>query len=278
MTLAGCPPVVAEGGATQPAFWQALTATPTAIPAARRDWLVLAPLTLGRLHVEELSDWGVAGILTEDAENVRTSGIARLRSDASTPILLDGQPYRAPGASLPAPRKQLGQATGPLAAYANSAFSVVIGTGESAAAQADNRALAQAFASAWAAHAQGRVRLIPDTGLDETSLPGQHLVLIGNVRSNGLLARLTARAALPAQWDARTLTVGGEVFLRSDRRAFALAWPHPAHDGRLLVILDGSASWKSTGLPLAGLPDLLVGGRNANDPPAVQRTFGNDWR
>lgn len=278
LTLAGCSPVVADGGATQPTFWQALTSAPTTITTARRDWLVLTPITLGRLHIDELNEWGVAGSLTEEAGNVRTSGIARLRSDAPRPILVDGQPYRVPGASSPAPRKQLGQATGPLASYAERTFTVVIGTGESAAAQADNRDLGQAFATAWAAHAQGRVRLMPDTGLDETSLPGQHLVLIGNVRSNLLLARLTARAALPVQWDARTLTIGSDIFLRAERRAFALAWPHPAHDGRLLVILDGGPSWTATGLPLAGLPDLLVGGRNAGDPPAVQRTFGNDWR
>ena len=278
LTLAGCSPVVADGGATQAAFWQALTSATTTVIAPRRDWLVLAPITLGRLHIDELSEWGVAGSLTEEAGHVRTSGIARLRSDAPSPVLVDGQPYRAPGASSPAPRKQLGQATGPLATYAKGAFTVVIGTGESAAAQADNRALGQAFATAWAAHAQGRVQMMADTGLDETSLPGQHLVLIGNVRSNVLLAQLTARAALPAQWDARTLTIGSEIFLRSDRRAFALAWPHPAHDGRLLVILDGGPSWNDKGLPLAGLPDLLVGGRSANDPPAVLRTFGNDWR
>jgi len=275
LTLAGRPPVIAEGGATQMDFWQALTRATNAPP---RDWLILAPTRLGRLHIEELSDWGLAGSLSEDDSGIRTGGIARLRSDAPLPKLVDGKPYRAPVAAASAPRKQLGQATGPLVAYADGPFTVVVGTGESAAAQAENRALARNFASAWANHAQGRVRLVEDVGLTEESLPGQHLVLIGNSRSNLLLARLATRTTLPVQWDARTLTAAGLTFLRADRRTVALAWPHPAHDGRLLVILDGRPAWTEQGLPLAGLPDLLVSGRDAEDPPAVLRTFGNTWR
>jgi hypothetical protein len=275
LTLAGRPPVVADGGATQSGFWQALT---QATRAPRRDWMVLAPTSLGRLHIEELSDWGVAGSLSEDDDGVRTGGISRLRSDSPLPKLVDGKPYRAPGASAAVPRKRLGQATGPLAAYADGPFTVVIGTGESAAAQTENRALAQAFAIAWAHHAQGRVRLVEDLGLTEESLPGQHLVLIGNSRSNLLLARLTTRTPLPVQWDARSVTAAGMSYLRADRRMVALAWPHPAHDGRLLVVLDGRPAWSAQSLPLAGLPDLLISGRDAEDPPAVLRTFGNDWR
>lgn len=278
LELAGRPSLITEGGAAGSGFWQALASAPADTAAPRRDWLVLAPTSIGRLHIEELSDWGIAASLTEEPDGLRTGGIARLRSDPPLPVKVDGQPYRAPAATSSAPRKRLGQATGPLAAYADGPFTVVIGTGESAAAQSENRALAQAFALAWAAHAQGRVRLVEDTGLGETSLPGQHLVLIGNARSNLLLARLTARAPLPVQWDARTLTADGQTFLRADRRAVALAWPHPAHDGRLLVILDGRAAWSAQGLPLAGLPDLLVGGLGVDDQPAVLRTFGNDWR
>ncbi len=277
--LAGNTPLHVAGGAAQADFWQAL---PRSNHAPRRDWLVLAPMHLGRLHIEALSDWGIAGSLSEDASGIRTGGIARLRCDAPLPASVDGQPYRAPDASVTtasrAAHKHLGQATGPLAAYATGPFTVVIGTGESAAALAENRALAQGFVVAWATHAQGRVQLIDDSGLDERSLPGRNLVLIGNVRSNLLLAELATRMPLPVQWDARTLTADGQAFLRAERRSFALAWPHPANDGRLLVILDGRPAWKATGLPLAELPDLLIGGATVDAPPAVLRTFTNDWR
>jgi hypothetical protein len=278
LRLAGNTPLIVAGGAAMADFWQAL---PRSNHAPRRDWLVLAPMRLGRLHIEALSDWGIAGSLSEDANGIRTGGIARLRCEAPLPVSVDGQPYRAPVAATSAPRaphKHLGQATGPLAAYASGPFTVVVGTGESAAALAENRALAQEFSLAWATHAQARVRVIDDSTVDERALPGRNLVLIGNARSNLLLAQLATRMALPIQWDARTVTADGQTFLRAERRPVALAWPHPANDGRLLVILDGRPAWKSPGLPLAELPDLLVGGATAEAPPAVLRTFTNDWR
>jgi len=277
LTLAGRPPVTDAGTASQAGFWRALTLA-TALPT-QREWQVLAPTVFGSLRVEEVADWGLAASLMQESGGaLRTFGIGRLRIDPASTTTVDGRPYRAPGAPAPAPRKALGQALGPLSGYASAAFTVVVGTGESAAAQTDNRTLAQAFAVAWAAHAHGRVRMVDDTGLTEESLPGQHLVLIGNPRSNLLLARLTTRSDLPIRWDSRLLTVGNQTFLRTQRRSVALAWPHPAHDGRLLVILDGRPAWRAEGLPLAGLPDLVIGGELADDPPALQRTFGNDWR
>jgi hypothetical protein len=52
----------------------------------------------------------------------------------------------------------------------------------------------------------------------------------------------------------------------------------PGGDGRLLVILDGRPAWSAGGLPLAGLPDLVITGEQPADLPALLRTFGNDWR
>jgi hypothetical protein len=277
LTLAGRPPVTDVGAANQAEFWRALSVA-TPMPT-QREWQVLAPAIFGEVRVEEVADWGLpATLMQEQGGALRTYGIGRLRIDATRTTIVDGRPYRAPGTAPAGPRKSLGQATGPLSTFASAPFTVVMGTGESAAAQADNRALAQAFAVAWATHAQGRVRLVADTGLTAESLPGQNLVLIGNTRSNLLLAQLTARSELPVRWDSRSVLVGDQSFLRAQRRSVALAWPHPAHDGRLLVILDGRAAWRADGMPLAGLPDLVIGGEQAEDPPALQRTFSNDWR
>lgn len=275
LTLAGHAALTTDTAIEQAEFWHAL-ATPA--PAGRREWVVLRPQRLGRLQIEELTTWGIAASIIDDAGTLRTTGIARLRADQPFPTLVDGQPYRAPAADDATPRKRLGQTTGPLAAYAQGPFTVVVGTGESVAAAAENRALADAFAVAWAAHAHARVPLVEDTGLDETALPGRHLVLIGNPRSNRLLTRLTERTTLPVQWDARSLTFAGQTVLRAERRAFALAWPHPANDGRLLVILDGRPAWSADTLPLLGLPDVIVGGTAQGDPPLVQHTFDNAWR
>ncbi len=280
LVLAGHPQVGDAGSAANVEFWRSLNGTN--LSTTRREWVVLAPMAIGALRIEELSDWGLAGSLTQDAQgNLRTFGIGRLRLEPAGSVTVDGRAYRDPAKPAAAPRKMLGQAMGPLSAYAMAPFTVVIGSGESAAALTDNRTLAQAFAGAWAAHAHGRIRVVEDSAVTDESLPGQNLVLIGNPRSNLVLARWASRSALPVQWDARSLTVSGNrstSFLRADRRAFALAWPHPAHDGRLLVILDGRPAWRSHGLPLADLPDLFIGGPQAEDPPAVELTYGNDWR
>lgn len=275
LVLSGHSPLNVARSADQPAFWQALS-THLPIPM-QREWVMLEPGLCAQIMVEELTSWGIAGSLLQDQPgNVRTFGIARLRLPTPSTALVDGKPYREPKAVKTGPRKVLGKATGPLSAYATAPFVVVIGTGESAAAKTDNHALGQLFVAAWATHAQGRVRMMTDTEAIEQKLTGQHLVLIGNHRSNLLIANLAEH--LPVQWDARSLTYDGQSFLRSDRRPFALAWPHPANDGRLLVILDGKPAWRNTGLPLQGLPDLIIGGIEPNDPPAVQRTFTNDWR
>jgi hypothetical protein len=278
LMLAGHSSLSNANTADQPEFWQALSINPT-IPS-QREWMILTPGTHQNIAVEELSEWGVAGSLLQDQlGNLRTVGIARLRLTAqtsTTSTLVDGKPYREPKMPPPGPRKMLDKATGPLSAYATRPFVVVIGTGESAAAQTDNQTLGVQFVTAWANHAQGRVRMVQDTDVQEDSFAGHNLILIGNSRSNLLLAKLTAK--LPVQWDGRTLTIDGKSFLRSERRAFALAWPHPANDGRLMVILDGKPAWRNTGLPLEGLPDLLVGGLQTDDRPEIQRTFNNDWR
>lgn len=281
LALAGHPQVGEAGNASEADYWSSLTRK--TLTPARREWVVLSPVVHGRLRVEELADWGIAGSVTQDGQgDLRTFGIGRLRLDPAAAVMVDGKAYHDPSATGSRPRKTLGQALGPLSAYAEAPFTVVVGTGESAAAQSDNRALAQAFARAWAMHAQGRLRLVEDGAVGDESLPGQNLVLIGNPRSNLVLARLATRTTLPLRWDARSLTMGegsgATSFLRSERRAVALAWPHPAHDGRLLVILDGRPAWRNQGLPLAGLPDLVIGGKQPEDPSAMALTFGNDWK
>jgi hypothetical protein len=263
LSLAGNPP--ADGGDPGTStFWHALQRPPPA--PLRREWLVLAPGPFATVAVEELEHWGIAGSLVQDGDMpLRSFGITRLR-----PLTAPATPVGGP------PRKQFGRATGPLGGYANGPFTVVLGTGESAAAQADNHDLARRFLAAWAAHAHGSARLVEDTAVDDRNTAGHHLVLIGNPRSNRVLARLAEKTVLPLTWDARTLVHGQQRHQRADRPAVALAWPHPAQDGRLLVVLDGAPSWRDVGLPLAGPDDLLI--VPASGGPGVQATFGNDWR
>jgi hypothetical protein len=273
LSLSGNPPRGDLGDVDSPGFWRSIASAPAATPP--REWVVLAPGRHGQVLVEELADWGVAGSLRrDDAGGLVASNLGRWHRDADQGRVEDRRPGPRAGGR---PRKAAGQTLGPVAGYGSAPFTVVVGTGESATAAEDNRTLARAFASAWAAHAHGRARMVDDTAFIDPDHAGRHLVLIGNPRSNAVLARLTARSPLPVRWDARLVTVAGQEFLRAERRAFALAWPHPAHDGRLLVILDGRPAWSARGLPLAGLPDLFVGGLRDEDQPPVWRWLDNAW-
>lgn len=271
-------------GPATPAFWSALARS--APPSAPRELVFAAPARHGTVTVEALTRWGEAGFLRWDGmHTLRAVGIAALSCSDPAVKITGLEPVAAPG-PRPGARKAFGHAMGPLPAYAEGPFVVVVGTGEHLAARRDNRLLADAFLVAWARHAQGRPPVVDDTAFVETDWPRHHLVLIGNTRSNRVLA--TSTANLPVRWDARNLSLGARNWPRHERRAFALAWPHPADDGRLLVVLDGAPAWTingraqvgtpPTGLPLAGLPDLLIGGSGTEDGPAVRLLADGAWR
>ncbi len=265
-----------------PAFW---TTIGKAVPLPVREYVAPVPGRYGPVEIEQLGAWGdVASlrILSWEPLRLSTFGIARLTPFSPSGAEIDGRPYQAVAAA-PAPIKAAGQASGPLAGYADGPFVVVQGTGEHAAAAADNRGLAQAFIAAWQAHAQGRPPLVEDRAFRDQDFPRHHLVLIGNPRSNAVLRQLVEHdGAFPIHWDSHGFTALGQSFERNERRAVALAWPHPAHDGRLLVVLDGAPAWRGAnagdGPPLGGLPDLVVGGVRENDQPALLKLFDNHWR
>ncbi len=264
-------------------FWDALASHAVSTPP--REYVVLAPGRYGAVRVEAVSEWGVASGLRIEAEHplrLVTVGIRALTPDGGAEVEVDGRRWRPPSA-IPLPAKILGQAQGPLPAFCQRPFAVVIGTIEHAAAAQDNRQLAQAFLAAWAAYAQGRPPVYEDRAVGEQDLRGLNLVLIGNRRSNAVLERLAAQApGFPLRWDARSVFAPGAAFLRDQHRPVALAWPHPALDGRLLVVLDGALMpGRQAGAgepPLNGLPDLVIGGEAPGQPPALEQLFGCDWR
>lgn len=271
---AGGTPTVGFPGPETPAFWSTLARS--AAPGAPRELVFPVPARHGTVTVERLARWGEPGFVRWDGPHtLRAVGIAALTCSDRAVAIAGLEPVAAPAG----PRKAFGQATGPLAAYADGPFVVVVGTGEHLAARRDNRALADAFVAAWAAHAHGRPPLVEDAAFVAVDWQHHHLVLIGNARSNRVLAALQSKAVgLPARWDARNLMVGARTWPRHERRAFALAWPHPAADGRLLVVLDGAPAWSAEGPPLAGLPDLVVGAAAPGDGPALRVTMDGAWR
>ncbi len=261
----------------QDAWWRSLATAPPIAAVVSQERVVIAPGAVPGAQVEELAAWGSAGsvvVTPGDPPRYATVGIGALRCAAPRAVVTGLAPARPAPAG---PRKRLGQATGPISTYATGPFAMVVGTGESLAARTDNRAVAQAFRKAWAQHAQGLARMVDDVRFRARDFPSENLVLIGNPLSNQVLAQLAEATALPVAWDARTVACCGQRWSRAEGRSVVLCWPHPAGDGRLLVVIDGLPPL-GEGLPLAGLPDLVIGGTVGQPAPAVWKLFGNDWK
>ncbi len=152
--------------------------------------------------------------------------------------------------SVLAPARTQQPATG----WSAAPFTLVVGTGEHAAAVAANRRLAASFRAAYAAHAQAVVEAVDDD-VDPASLAGRNLVLIGNPRSNRVLARLGLQ--LPFTWDHREVS-GPDGFRVLRSTAPSLACTAKTADGRSVLVLDGAPPPWGDGLPLAGLAGPLA--------------------
>ncbi len=230
-------------------------------PAPPWRFHVDRPGDYGPIRVHALKNWRQAGHLTitagDDHLQVQADNLLGLQWQGSAPpALMAGQALSttAPARSR-GPSKTLGLATGPLNAFMQDPFTVIIGRGDSAAAARDNRQLARAFLEDWRDHAHG---LPPWHDEDDLSdgLPDQgHLVLIGNPLSHRLLGRLLdeTRSSLPLTWDALHLHHHDLRLRRGRGVGLALAWPHPRDPSRLLIILDGVPVWTRQQAPLLDL-------------------------
>ncbi|HYE04612.1 MAG TPA: hypothetical protein VEL07_03745 [Planctomycetota bacterium] len=258
-------------------FWERLASAPS--PRPPRELVIGGPGRVPGGAVVELERWGVPGALVRDGDHLRSANVARLRLDDGEGVTLDGRPYREPAAG-DAMRKALGRATGPCDGYRDGPFVVVVGSGEHAGAVAANLALANAFRAAWVAHAHGVPPQVEDAAFADADWPRHHLVLVGGPRANAIAERLLAQGrAPPVRWTQREIVVDDQAFSRGEGRAFALCWPHPALDGRLIVLIDGSLPQTAPGAaPLAGIGDLHVGAVGGRGAPAIDRLFSSDWR
>jgi pimeloyl-ACP methyl ester carboxylesterase len=270
-------------------FWLWMSQHTALKHSPRCSGLLPAPARLGCVTVLGLEHWGIPAELRWNGDDLNVQGAKGVIIDSTERCTLNGKPYKKPrDESAKTAVKRFGRAQGPLDAYSERPFAVVYGTGESDVAAADNVTIANDFLRRWVAHAHGAPPRMADRDFNEVDFSGNNLVLIGNHRSNSVLARMVENGLqLPLSWDAREVRFGEHAFARSEHRPIALAWPHPANDGRLLIILDGApleARGNSTGasMPLADYPDLVIGRAPTANPGSPEETvfrlFDSDWR
>ena len=246
-----------------------LVVLPAAHPAlGKAHWPAIAPRLIDAALVA-----GVAVVECYPAGDLTWSGAARRRialtvaaAGTAAPVDLTrgacvgtcadgGLPYalhRLPAtvdaawcSSVLGPRLPTAPGTG----WADAPFAVVVGSAEHAAAAAANQRLAASFRAAYAAHAHAVVELLDDR-VEPARLAGRNLVLIGNPRSNRVLAAL--KPELPWRYDHRSVTgADGISTLRTSMPP--LASLVRLADGRSVVILDGPPPAWGSGLPLAEL-------------------------
>jgi hypothetical protein len=255
-------------GSVQPARLHGVPGTAAARPLAillrplpgqtKSAWTALPPAWLAAADQA-----GIAVLEVYPAGDLTLSGVARRRvaqAEAQARLAMPGLQASWPivahsGLAEPdawrraTPLPSLPTTAGRLADWASEPFVVVVGTGEHAAARADNRQLADAFVRAWAAHAHGLPPVVLDSAFAARAWSGHQLVLIGSPRSNSVLRQRVP--TLPVTWDDRSIRVGDRVCQRAYRPALALAVVDPQAAGRTLLVLDGAPAW---GAPLGELP------------------------
>ncbi len=162
------------------------------------------------------------------------------------PFVVHTPPVRSDTAwyhSLPAPARPVAPGDG----WADAPFTIVVGTAEHAAAVQSNCTLAESLRAAYTAHAHAVVELVDDRIAVE-SLAGRNLVLVGNPRSNRVLAAL--KPELPFRWDHRSVVGADGVAVLRARKPPLVARVRTA-DGRVLLVLDGPPPAWGPGLPLS---------------------------
>jgi len=148
---------------------------------------------------------------------------------------------------------------GPIKQGFFSPFILVYGTRENADL---NLHIARLVAQRWYRRGNGRVRIIPDTGVDAEIIKHYNLALIGNPKTNIVWNSIDKR--LPINVDDDRVILNKNV-IKGDHLATIFVYPNPLNTDKFVVCIGGT---DSTGVKLTrlfsifyageGLPDFLV--------------------
>jgi pimeloyl-ACP methyl ester carboxylesterase len=131
---------------------------------------------------------------------------------------------------------------------------------------------------------RGETPVKDDTAVTDADIASSNLVLWGDPRSNGVLARIADK--LPIHWTADSITVGGHRF-PSATSAAVMIYPNPLNPKKYVVINSGftfrESANSSNSWQVAELPDYAV--VDLTSPPdarwpgkiALAGFFGEKW-
>ena len=144
----------------------------------------------------------------------------------------------------------------------------VYGTADPAQTDTNRRRAKEAARYYWNS-AEIQVPVVADSELTEQQRQSLHLVLIGNPRSNTVLAEIHSR--LPVTFDAKGIEFRGKRY-EGDSVGISFIYPNPMTAGQTYVKVHAGVTWRGTWLsgylPRWG-PDFLI----YDEAIAVQR-FG----
>lgn len=148
-----------------------------------------------------------------------------------------------------------GKVTGPIRDVWNDPVVFVYGASDPGQT-AVNRKVAEALAQIRAG-VDVKYPLVPDTEVDPAAVPTKNVVLVGNAKSNRVLAALESK--LPFRVADGKVVFAGRTFEGRELGA-AFVHPHPLDAGRLLLVVAGATplgTLRSLSLPEL-LPDFVV--------------------
>jgi len=177
------------------------------------------------------------------------------------------------------------QLSGPVKEVFRSPFCAVFGTIGSAEETTALRAKAERFVKEWRDFAKGRPPLLADSEVTPSLEKAKNLVLFGEPRTNGILARIAAR--LPVRWDGDTVEIASRSYSLAGR-GLMFVYPNPDSPGRLVLVMSGIlwGEHLSVNHKWDHVPDLVLfeAGKDTTDRmdpvnrAVVAGFFGPDWR
>jgi len=253
---------------------------------------LIEPMVQARVDARRLA----GNRIRVDTQNVArfTIDTGRMQLDPQKPVQVlhngklayDGVPLggliRIPANQPPAETglRKTAEIEGPIIDAFGDSFLVVDGTQGSLAERGASQALTRKFEAFWQDLFHVPCRVKPDTGVTPQDISEHHLLVIGNSRTNLLLAKILPK--LPLELKAGAVRIGGRTY-QGKRLGVQMIWPNPLNPLRYVVLLAAddltNFAAQDVNLPVQGRYDFKVLELGLAEPQVVgSGYFDSRWR